>query len=114
MFLFGKGGGVHETAFGHSEHRHAFEVYPSVLVVALLALPQAFAVAPVVPTEPAAGAVLAVGIAFILRGPGGGFAGTTAAQGKLGWLWRPGPIDSPVPATPEAATAHDDGMPGRR
>ena len=33
---------------------------------------------------PTTGAVIAVGAAWILRGPGGGISGTTAAQGKLG------------------------------
>jgi aquaporin Z len=47
---------------------------------------------------PVIGALLAVGIAFILRGPGGGTAGTHAAQGTLGTLWRPGRIGSPHPA----------------
>jgi aquaporin Z len=32
---------------------------------------------------PVAGAVLAVGIAFVLRGPGGGRAGSGAAQGDI-------------------------------
>ncbi len=32
---------------------------------------------------PIAGAVLAVGIAFVLRGPGGGMSGSGAAQGAL-------------------------------
>jgi aquaporin Z len=39
---------------------------------------------------PVAGAVIAVGIAYILRGPGGGKSGTRAAQGTLGQLGRPG------------------------
>jgi aquaporin Z len=39
---------------------------------------------------PAAGAVLAVGIAHILRGPGGGPHGRQAAQGTLGTQWLPG------------------------
>jgi aquaporin Z len=47
---------------------------------------------------PAAGAVIAVGIAFILRGPGGGTHGTEAAQGTLGTLWRLGPIGTALPA----------------
>jgi aquaporin Z len=47
---------------------------------------------------PLIGAVIAVGIAQILRGPGGGTHGTQAAQGTLGTLWRPGRIGSPVPA----------------
>jgi aquaporin Z len=53
---------------------------------------------------PMAGAVIAVGIAFILRGPGGGKLGTAAAQGTLGTRWRPGPIGAPEPAPdrPEA------------
>jgi aquaporin Z len=55
---------------------------------------------------PVAGAVVAAGIAYVLRGPGGGFYGTKAAQGTLGWLWRPGPIDAAIPGTPEEASAH--------
>ena len=38
---------------------------------------------------PAAGAAIAVGIAYVLRGPGGGMSGTAAAQGTLGTRWRP-------------------------
>ena len=41
---------------------------------------------------PAIGAVIAVGIAYVLRGPGGGLSGTQAAAGTLGTRWRPGPI----------------------
>jgi aquaporin Z len=44
---------------------------------------------------PLAGAVIAVGIAWVLRGPGGGRHGTEAAQGTLGTLWFPGPSDLP-------------------
>ncbi len=44
---------------------------------------------------PAIGAVIAVAIARILRGPGGGESGTRAAQGTLGILWRPEPIGQP-------------------
>ena len=47
----------------------------------------AYAVGPVV------GAVVAVGIAWILRGAGGGRSGRFAAQGTLGVTWRPGAID---------------------
>ena len=54
---------------------------------------------------PIAGAVIAAGIAYILRGPGGGFYGTKAAQGTLGWLWQPRPIETAVPSTPEEAGA---------
>src|SRR3954471_612947 len=39
---------------------------------------------------PVAGAVIAVGFAWILRGPGGGRSGEAAAQGTLGVGWRPG------------------------
>jgi aquaporin Z len=45
---------------------------------------------------PLAGAVIAVGIAYVLRGPGGGKLGTQAAQGTLGVLWRPGRIGRPT------------------
>ena len=38
---------------------------------------------------PVAGAVIAVGIAYVLRG-GGGRSGVAAAQGTLGVGWRPG------------------------
>ncbi len=44
---------------------------------------------------PLAGAVIAVGCAWILRGPGGGTHGTEAAQGTLGLTWRPGRIGEP-------------------
>jgi len=47
---------------------------------------------------PVAGAVIAVGIAFVLRGPGGGRSGTHAAQGTLGTAWKPERIGVPDPA----------------
>ena len=52
---------------------------------------------------PAIGALIAVGIAQILRGPGGGSSGTRAAQGTLGTLWLPTRIGEPqaVPERPE-------------
>ncbi len=49
---------------------------------------------------PLIGALIAVGIAWILRGAGGGARGTQAAQGTLGILWRPGRIGVPV-VTPD-------------
>jgi aquaporin Z len=49
---------------------------------------------------PLAGAVAAAGIAWVLRGPGGGTVGTRAAQGTLGTLWHPGPIGRPAAAPP--------------
>jgi aquaporin Z len=52
---------------------------------------------------PAAGAAVAVGIAWVLRGPGGGKFGRQAAQGTLGLRWRPGPV------APPALTADDEG-----
>ena len=39
---------------------------------------------------PVAGGVVAVGIAYVLRGRGGGRSGVDAAQGTLGANWRPG------------------------
>jgi aquaporin Z len=53
---------------------------------------------------PAIGGIIAAGIAYILRGPGGGLSGTQAATGTLGSRWRPGPIGNPE--SPPAATPH--------
>jgi aquaporin Z len=47
---------------------------------------------------PLLGGAVAVGIAHLLRGPGGGTAGTTAAQGTLGTQWVPGRIGAPAHA----------------
>ena len=47
---------------------------------------------------PIAGGAIAVGIAYVLRGPGGGKSGTHAAQGTLGTSWRPDTIGAPDPA----------------
>ena len=41
---------------------------------------------------PVAGGAIAVGFAYVLRGPGGGLSGKEAAQGTLGSRWRPGPL----------------------
>ena len=49
---------------------------------------------------PLIGAAFAVGIAFVLRGPGGGRSGTEAAMGTLGTRWRPGRIDTPASQSP--------------
>jgi aquaporin Z len=56
---------------------------------------------------PVAGGAIAVGIAYVLRGPGGGLSGTQAAAGTLGIRWRPGPIGRPedVPAGPPRTPA---------
>lgn len=60
---------------------------------------------------PLIGALIAVGFAYVLRGPGGGTAGSRAAQGTLGVSWRPGRIgqqetapDRPEPDDPAAGT----------
>ena len=45
---------------------------------------------------PLAGSLVAVGVAWALRGTGGGITGRRAASGTLGDLWRPGPI-APTP-----------------
>jgi len=42
---------------------------------------------------PIAGAIIAVGIAYVLRGAGGGRSAREAAQGTLGEKGRPGPTD---------------------
>jgi aquaporin Z len=57
---------------------------------------------------PILGAVIAVGIAFVLRGPGGGAAGTAAAQGTLGVGWKPLRIGRPEPA-PTKDQVHEEG-----
>ena len=44
---------------------------------------------------PVAGAVIAVGIAYVLRGRGGGRSGVSAAQGTIGVDWHPGPRPRP-------------------
>ena len=44
---------------------------------------------------PVAGGAVAVGIAFVLRGRGGGRSGVSAAQGTLGGDWHPGPQPRP-------------------
>jgi aquaporin Z len=41
---------------------------------------------------PLAGSVIAAGIAYVLRGPGGGKQSIQAAQGTLGTLWWPGRV----------------------
>src|SRR5690242_13871045 len=41
---------------------------------------------------PVIGGAIAVGFAYVLRGPGGGRSGVEAAQGTLGSRWRPGPL----------------------
>ncbi|MGO8955950.1 MAG: MIP/aquaporin family protein [Streptosporangiaceae bacterium] len=57
---------------------------------------------------PVIGAVIAVPIAFILRGPGGGKYSTRAAQGTLGILWRPEPIGKPQHAPDRPDPDHRD------
>jgi aquaporin Z len=49
---------------------------------------------------PVIGAAIAVGIAYVLRGPGGGRSGTEAAMGTLGSRWRPGRIGTAAPPSP--------------
>ena len=65
---------------------------------------------------PAVGGAIAVGFAFILRGPGGGRSGTQAAQGTLGTRWRPQRIGDPEPTPvappgPPAGSAHSPDAP---
>jgi aquaporin Z len=57
---------------------------------------------------PAIGALIAVGIAYVLRGRGGGESGARAAQGTLGILWRPAPIGNP-PAAPDHGSSGGPG-----
>jgi aquaporin Z len=62
---------------------------------------------------PLAGAVIAVGIAYILRGPGGGTRGTQAAQGTLGSLWLPRRIGTPSSAPDVGASGPPPAGDGR-
>jgi len=62
---------------------------------------------------PAAGGAIAVGIAYILRGPGGGEASTRAAQGTLGTAWWPGRIGRTRPAPDGPAGQEPAGPPGQ-
>jgi aquaporin Z len=59
---------------------------------------------------PVVGAAIAVGIAYILRGHGGGTRGTQAAQGTLGTLWVPARIGPPMPA-PDEPHGHQPSAP---
>jgi aquaporin Z len=52
---------------------------------------------------PLIGGAIAVGIAFVLRGPGGGRSGVDAAMGTLGTRWNPR-RDAPAPAVPPQST----------
>jgi aquaporin Z len=61
---------------------------------------------------PAIGAIVAVAIAQILRGPGGGLAGTRAAQGTLGTLWLPTRIGDPQLAPERPGGAEPPEPPG--
>jgi aquaporin Z len=66
---------------------------------------------------PLAGAVIAVGCAWVLRGPGGGEHGTEAAQGTLGITWQPGRIGQPRLASaepPAPGPAAEPEQPGDR
>jgi aquaporin Z len=49
---------------------------------------------------PVVGGAIAVGIAFVLRGPGGGLSGTQAAMGTLGTRWNPVRIGDAPPESP--------------
>jgi aquaporin Z len=61
---------------------------------------------------PLAGSVIAVGCAWVLRGPGGGTHGTEAAQGTLGITWRPGRIGEPRLAPTEPPSSPGTTGPG--
>jgi aquaporin Z len=55
---------------------------------------------------PIAGGAIAVGIAYVLRGPGGGKSGTHTAQGTLGSKWSPETVGiaDPAPTSPDKET----------
>jgi aquaporin Z len=61
---------------------------------------------------PLIGAVAAVAVAYILRGPGGGAYSQHAAQGTLGLLWLPGRPGPPDPESPGGGHDPGTGSPG--
>jgi len=67
---------------------------------------------------PLLGALIAVGFAHILRGPGGGSTSVRAAQGTLGMLWRPDtigmqkPSGGPEPAPPDTGRGDEPDVRG--
>jgi aquaporin Z len=61
---------------------------------------------------PVIGALIAVGLAFILRGRGGGEAAIRAAQGSIGTLWRPEPMVGPVSTPGPGGPGNTRGSPG--
>jgi len=60
---------------------------------------------------PTAGSILAVGFAYLLRGRGGGYYGTSAAQGGLGRQWEPGPTRLRSPGDHCSLDTHLDEQP---
>lgn len=60
---------------------------------------------------PVAGGVIAVGLASVLRGRGGGRSGRFAAQGTLGTTWRPGPTGDTDAQTTFAPTTSTSAPP---
>jgi aquaporin Z len=54
---------------------------------------------------PLIGALAAVAVAYVLRGPGGGAYSQHAAQGTLGTLWLPGRPGPPDPESPGAGSS---------
>jgi aquaporin Z len=63
---------------------------------------------------PVVGGLIAVGIAIVLRGPGGGESGTAAAQGTLGARWLPGRIGQATPSAEAGTPAAPGGAPPPR
>jgi aquaporin Z len=63
---------------------------------------------------PVAGGVIAVGIAYVLRGPGGGKHGAEAAQGKLSPVWMPRKeiVQTRPPGQPGPPAGQQGGGPG--
>jgi len=63
---------------------------------------------------PLVGSFIAAGLAWVLRGRGGGISGRRAASGTLGELWHPGPIgggdDGQVQADAVDGQGHRDQM----
>jgi aquaporin Z len=60
---------------------------------------------------PIAGALIAVGFAFVLRGSGGDRSAKDAAQGTMGVSWQPAAGNAPAQNAPTATSDAPDGPP---
>jgi hypothetical protein len=94
LVLVAVGGGMVSARFGGSAVPYGAKVVAPALMVAAVILFMG-TVSGAYLAGPVAGGALAVGIAYLLRGWGGGRSGVAAAEGTLGADWHPGPRPRP-------------------